>query len=129
MAGILYGSKVLAMAHLKKLPTWFVKDGERRSAFYTIQARELTEAGWVEEGAKAEKREPIERQPEIIVEAGTTAYDSTDALQEPQAEEDDLDGMTKAELLDWALDHGHDLPNNDRKAEIFAACKEIEASL
>ena len=115
------------MAHLKKLPTWFVKDGERRSAFYTIQARELTEAGWVEEGTKAEKREPIERQPEIAVEAGTTAYDSTDALQEPQAEEDDLDGMTKAELLDWALDKGHDLKNALPKAEILKACKEIEA--
>lgn len=117
------------MAHLKKLPTWFVKDGKRRSAFYTIQARELVEAGWVEEGAKAEKREPIKRQPEIIVEAGTTAYDSTDALQEPQAEEDDLDSMTKAELLDWALEHGEDLPSNDLKAEILAKCKEIQPAL
>jgi hypothetical protein len=115
------------MAHLKKLPTWFVRDGGRRSAFFTIQARELLAAGWVEEGEKAEKRKPIEKQPEIVVEAGTTAYDSTDALQEPQAEEDDLDGMTKAELLDWALDRGHDLPNNDLKAEILKACKEIEA--
>lgn len=117
------------MAHLKKLPTWFVKDGERRSAFFTIQARQLKEAGWVEEGAKAEKREPIEKQPEIVVEAGTTAYDSTDALQEPQAEEGDLDGMTKAELLDWALDQGHDLKNSLPKAEILKACKEIEETL
>ena len=27
------------------------------------------------------------------------------------------------------FNEGVDLPNNDRKAEIFAACKEIEASL
>ena len=40
-----------------------------------------------------------------------------------------LEEMTKAELLDWAMDHGHDLPNNDKKAEIFAACKKIEAKL
>lgn len=129
MAGILYGSKVLTMAHLKKLPTWFVRGGERRPAFFTIQARELKEAGWVEEGEKAVKRKPIEKQPEIVVEAGTTAYDSTDALQEPQAEEGDLDGMTKAELLDWAMDQGHDLKNALPKAEILKACKEIEAAL
>ena len=117
------------MAHLKKLPTYFVKGDERRGVFYTIDARELLAAGWVEEGAKAEKRTPIEKQPEIVVEAGTTAYDSTDALQEPQAEEGDLDGMTKAELLDWALDQGHDLKNALPKAEILKACKEIEEGL
>lgn len=110
------------------MPTWFVKDGKRRGAFFTIQARELKAAGWVEEGEKAEKRKPIEKQPEIVVEAGTTAYDSIDALQEPQAEEGDLDSMTKAELLDWAMDKGHDLKNALPKAEILKACKEIEAS-
>ena len=115
------------MAHLKKLPTYFVKGDERRAAYWTVQARELRAKGFVEEGEKAEVRKPIEKQPEIVVEAGGTAYDSTDSLQEPQAEEDDLDGMTKAELLDWALDRGHDLPNNDLKAEILKACKEIEA--
>lgn len=115
------------MPHLDKLPTWFVKGDERRAAYWTVQARELRAEGFIEEGRKAQVRKPIERQPEIIVEVGTTAYDSTDALQEPQAEENDLDGMTKAELLDWALERGHDLPNNDLKAEILKACKEIEA--
>ena len=117
------------MAHLRKLPTYFVKGDERRAAYWTVQARELRAKGFVEEGEKAEARKPIEKQPEIVVEAGTTAYDSTDALQEPQADEGDLDGMTKAELLDWALERGHDLPNNDLKAEILEACKEIETSL
>jgi hypothetical protein len=116
------------MAHLKKLPTYFVKGDERRAAYWTVQARELRAQGFVEETEKAEVRKPIEKQPEIVVEAGSTAYDSTDSLQEPQAEENDLDGMTKAELLDWALDRGHDLPNNDLKAEILKACKEIEAN-
>ena len=117
------------MAHLKKLPTYFVKEGERRAAYYTIQARELRNEGYVEEGEKAQAKKPIERQPEIVVEAGTTAYDSTEALQEPQSDGETLEEMTKAELLDWALERGHDLPNNDLKSEIFAACKEIEASL
>jgi len=114
------------MAHLRKLPTYFVKGDERRAAYWTVQARELRAKGFTEEGREAQVRKPVERQPEIIVEAGTTAYDSTDALQEPQAEENDLDGMTKAELLDWALDRGHDLKNALPKAEILKACKEIE---
>lgn len=117
------------MAYLKKLPTWFVKGDSRRAAYYTIQARELEEAGWTAEGGKPEVREPISKQPEIVVEAGGTAYDSTDSLQEPQAEEDDLDGMTKAELLDWAMDQGHDLKNASPKAEILSLCKEIEGSI
>ena len=61
------------MAHLKKLPTYFVKGDKRRAAYYTIQARELRDAGYVEEGERAVAKKPIERQPEIIVEAGTTA--------------------------------------------------------
>ena len=114
------------MAHLKKLPTYFIKEGERRrTAYYTVQARELRAAGYVEEGEKAIAYKPAERQPEIVNEVGAEPYDSTESLTEPMAET--LEEMTKAELLDWALDRGHDLPNNDKKAEIFAACKEIEA--
>ena len=116
------------MAHLKKLPTWFIKEGERRrSAYFTVQARELRQAGYVEEGEKAVAHQPIERQPEIVVEVGAEPFDSTESLTEPMAE--DLEGMTKAELLDWAMDMGHDLPNNALKSEIFAQCKEIEAGL
>ena len=115
------------MAHLKKLPTYFVKGDKRRAAYYTIQARELRAAGYVEEGEKAEVAKPVERQPEIVNEVGAEPYDSTESLTEPIAET--LEEMTKAELLDWALERGHDLPNNDKKAEIFAACKEIEAAL
>lgn len=112
--------------HLRKLPTYFVKGSSRRAAYYTIQARELKAAGYVEEGVKAEARPPIEKQPEIVVEVGTIAYDSTEALQEPLSEEGDLDGMTKAELLDYAMDLGHDLKNALPKAEILALCKDIK---
>ena len=114
------------MAHLKVMPTYFVKEGEeRRAAYFTVQARELRQAGWVEEGEKAVVHKPAERLPEIVVEAGAEPYDSTESLTEPIGEA--LEEMTKAELLDWALERGHDLPNNDRKADIFAKCKEIEA--
>jgi hypothetical protein len=115
--------------HLRKLPTWFIKGDQRRAAYYTIQARELRAIGFVEEGEKAVAKKSIEKQPEIVVEAGSTAYDSTDSLQEPQSDGETLEEMTKAELLQWALDHGHDLRNAAPKAEIFASCKEIEASL
>lgn len=115
------------MAHLDKLPTWFVKGDERRAAYYTIQARELREIGYVEEGKKAAPAPRPKPLPEIVNEVGAEPFDSTESLTEPVAES--LEEMTKAELLDWALDRGVDLPNNDRKAEIFAACKEIEASL
>ena len=117
------------MAHLSKLPTYFVKGDERRAAYYTIQARELRAAGFVEEGEKAAVKKPLERQPEIVVEAGATAYDSVESLQEPMGEEGSLEDMTKAELLDWALEKGHDLKNALPKAEIFSQCKEIEGSL
>ena len=112
--------------HLKKLPTWFVKGDSRKAAYYTIQARELRDAGYTEEGEKAEVRKPIERQPEIVVEAGASAYDSTDSIQEPQSDGETIEEMTKAELLDWAMDQGHDLKNALPKSEIFKLCKEIE---
>ena len=116
----------LLMAHLKKLPTWYLKGDLRRGAYYTIQARELEEDGWTIEGEKAETRKPIEKQPEIVVEAGGTAYDSMESLQEPLAEESDLEAMTKAELLDWAMDQGHDLKNALPKAQIFKQCQKIQ---
>ena len=36
---------------------------------------------------------------------------------------EDLDSMTKAQLLDWALGHGNDLPNNWLKAKVKEACE------
>ena len=117
---------VPVMAHLEKLPTYFVKGDERRAAYYSVTARELLAAGFTPEDGEVVIREPIKEQPEIVVEAGTTAYDSTDAPQEPQAEEDDLDGMNKAELIDWAADHGVEVKPYATKSSILEACKEVE---
>jgi len=115
------------MAHLKKLPTYFVKGDKRRAAYYTIQARELRDRGYVEEGEKAQAAKPIERLPEIVNEVGAEPFDSTESLTEPLADNEDLDSMTKAELLDYAMDRGVDLPNNDLKSQILSACKELQA--
>jgi len=38
--------------HLPELPTVFVKGGEERKAYHTVEAKELVAAGWVEKGAK-----------------------------------------------------------------------------
>lgn len=39
--------------HLEKLPTIFIKDGEERKVYFTIQARELSEEGWIEKAPRA----------------------------------------------------------------------------
>lgn len=49
--------------HLPKLPTIFVKGGEERKAYFTIQARELMAAGWVEKGTEKPKAEPKKVEP------------------------------------------------------------------
>jgi len=41
--------------HLPELPTIFVKNGEERKAYFTVQAKELVEAGWVQKGTKEHK--------------------------------------------------------------------------
>ena len=60
-------------------------------------------------------------------EVGAEPFDSTESLTEPLADNEDLDSMTKAELLDYAMDRGVDLPNNDLKSQILSACKELQA--
>jgi len=47
--------------HLPKLPTIFVKNGEERKAFFTVQARELLAAGWVEKGEEEVKKDILKK--------------------------------------------------------------------
>jgi hypothetical protein len=57
--------------HLSKLPTIFVKGGEERKAFFTIQAKELIAAGWVEKGTEEKVAEPVaevKEEPKVVVE-------------------------------------------------------------
>jgi len=63
--------------HLLKLPTIFVKGGEERKAFFTIQAKELMAAGWVEKVAVEKVADPT---PEVEEESEVVA-------EEPKAEE------------------------------------------
>lgn len=43
--------------HLPELPTIFVKGGEERKVYFTVQARELIALGWKEKGT--EEKEPV----------------------------------------------------------------------
>lgn len=55
--------------HLPKLPTIFVKGGEERKVYFTVQARELLALGWTEKGEeKPVKPEPKKVEPEKTVE-------------------------------------------------------------
>ena len=47
--------------HLPKLPTVFVKDGEERNAYYTVEARELLADGWEEKRTEMPKAKPVAR--------------------------------------------------------------------
>jgi len=83
--------------HLPELPTIFVKGGEERKAYFTIQARELMAAGWVEKGkvkpapkaepkkeSSAAKAEPkADAKPEVKVEPKVRL--TTKAPEEPKA--------------------------------------------
>ena len=64
--------------HLPELPTIFVKNGEERKAYFTVQARELMEMGWVQKGTEkpspapaktAKKAAPVEEKVEAAPEA------------------------------------------------------------
>ena len=70
--------------HLDRLPTLFVKDGEERKVYFTIQARELSEDGWIEKApssplpikavaSKVEPVKPVFSKPETFEEIKSAA--------------------------------------------------------
>lgn len=78
------------MALLSKRPTWFVKDGVRRAAYYTVQARELMAEGFVPEDDAPKVADTNKPLPEVPVVAGGDAFEEvTDYKEEsePEAEE------------------------------------------
>jgi hypothetical protein len=54
--------------HLPTLPTIFVKDGIERKIYHTVEARELTAAGWVERGQDKGASKRIAKPAEKITE-------------------------------------------------------------
>jgi len=76
--------------HLPKLPTIFTKDGEQRKVYHTVEARELSAAGWVEVAAQkpadAEVTKPSEEK-ETVEEKPKAVKPKTVALKETEIEE------------------------------------------
>ena len=113
------------MAHLRKRPTYFVKDGVRREAFFSIQARELQAQGFVEEGTELPKPPKVEKKlPEVAVEVGGDAFDFETAVE---VVGESLDDMTKVELIEYAEEHGLEFKPNQPKFEILEICKDYQA--
>lgn len=54
--------------HLPELPTIFVKGGEERKVYFTVQARELLAAGWVVKGEEQKKAAPEKQEAEPVKE-------------------------------------------------------------
>jgi hypothetical protein len=97
--------------HLKNCPVYFVKDGQRQAVYYTVDARQLTEDGWTIEQEEEQTLEPAAveapKAPEVVT------------------EEDLLDEMTRAELIDFAEANGIEFKSSASKADILEACKEF----
>jgi hypothetical protein len=47
--------------HLPTLPTFFVKDGQERKAYHSVEAKELVADGWTEKGAKPVSKAATEK--------------------------------------------------------------------
>lgn len=103
--------------HLNSYPQAYTKGGERRLVCYTVEARELREDGWVlESDAKPEQSPSVEEAKEEV---------KFEPEFDPIVGDPDFEAMTKRELLQYATDHGVDLPDNALKAELIEACKAI----
>ena len=71
----------------------------------------------------------------VIEDAPETAVVEPEIEPEPEIEtveetttEAQLKKMTKKQLLEWALERGHDLVDNHTKAQLLAECKELLGS-
>jgi hypothetical protein len=110
--------------HLKNRPTYFVKNGVRKPVYYTVDARQLIENGWTEEGGSAAPEPvkvtgipiPITSPEPVKVEENKTTESKTEV---------DLDGMTRAELVEFAESNDIEFKSYASKADILEACKEF----
>lgn len=114
--------------HLRSFPHTYIKGDERRLAYYSVEARELREAGWKQELTDAPdpevEPEAVDELISFIPEIGEAAK-VVDETGETEAEAVDFDTMTKRELLQYAMDRGVDLPDNALKADLVEACKAL----
>jgi hypothetical protein len=122
--------------HLKNRPVYFVKDGNRRAVYYSVDARELAQDGWVIEQSTPTPTVPPEanlvqpkpdQEPTGVADIqGSTGIIAEESVIEPaEPVEPDLNGMTRAELMEFAEANGIEFKSNAPKADILEACKEF----
>lgn len=122
--------------HLPGYPRYYVKGDQRRAVYYTADARELLQAGWLpeEKTAKPESPEPeeIDLEEEIDGETEAGIEVETDEIIAPcltskdtEEEPIDFESMTKVELMEYAVKHGSKLQPAMAKAEMVEACKKL----
>ena len=111
---------------LRKRPTYFVKGDDRRRAFYTVQARELIERGYVEEGTDTpDTPQKPDKTPEVPVIAGEDAYETVSSVLEEDVEVD-LKSLKKADLVEYAESLGIDVQAGWLKADLIAAIEGLD---
>jgi hypothetical protein len=112
--------------HLKKYPTYFVKNGARKAVYYTVDARQLSERGWTEESVKPAEPVKVTGVPIPITKPEPVAAKPEPVEVAPEVEEDvNLDEMTRAELVVFAEKNDIEFKSYAPKAEILEACKEF----
>jgi hypothetical protein len=111
--------------YIRNAPVEFRKDGETRFVYYTVEADELIDQGWVcmltQEERIAEQTEddfvPIESKEEQVVPAEDVAV-NTDSDGSKLVE------MTKNQLIEYASENGVTINPYSTKAEILSVCME-----
>lgn len=112
--------------HLNKRPTWFVKNGIRKPVYYTVDARQLVQAGWTPEGdqqvatAEPTKSVAATSEPAPIASPEPVLGSVDEPALEPAVEaEMDIQSMTKAELIQYAEHNNIEVDPHDLKSTIL----------
>jgi hypothetical protein len=116
--------------HLPGYPHYYVKGDQRRAVYYTADARELLQAGWLpeEKAVESEPFEPEELDIEEEIEDQNEASISTSfslTAEDTEEEPVDFESMTKVELMEYAVKHGSKLQPAMSKAEMVEACEKL----
>lgn len=130
--------------HLRNYPRYFIKDGERRPAYFTVEQTELIAQGWVpEESGLPSTTEPgsgldpiAEPAPEPTVEqvaAQEKVIEPVEVVVEddpilpvaPEAPLPDFEFMTKQELIDYASERGVELKPALHKSDLVEECRKL----
>lgn len=114
--------------YVRNYPQTFVKDGERRTVYYTCEARELIDFGWQREDSEPpldpEPKSALEFEPESELEA-PTAPEPEPELEVPAEPKIDFESFTKTQLLQYALTKGVTLPAGLVKSELIEECRKL----